>query len=1605
MAENEKSSHIESLFIISHREGNSYSLSSLLDCLPVKPAVPTLILTEQDLPASMDDRNIHILTPGNKMDFSVQTTILSHGNSVLSLSGGKVHSSDNLNPKKSALDHLLGNVSLNSTRKIALYFLSEEHENPEALYALADKETLIMHFLLEQEAQWASEMEACSCYWGITPEKALKMVNRFLDEEMDSSKSGLQNQAEPFMENIFQLVYQHTHQDFSQYKRNTLYRRIDRRISSLKLSSVEEYLEILKNDPREIEKLHREFLIGVTHFFRDTSAFEYIRKKTLPQLLKDKDLKHLRLWVPACSSGEEVYTWAMLLKEYRDSHRPDLSLQIFGSDIDQKALEKAREGLYPAAIEKDVPDSFLKTCFIREGDSYRVKKEIREMIVFAEQNLLQDPPYSRVNIISCRNLLIYLSKGLQEQVLTLFHYALSPKGLLCLGNSETLGPMSYLFKEESRKVKIFHKIENQNVNGAVWNLNNSYDKRNKQAQELKPAAQLRDLAEKKLLMEYTPPAVLISQNGDILYIQGTAGRYLEFPTGELSRNIIRTAREGIKIALANAIRKARLNNEVTQHKNLRIKLENGEEYLNLEVSPVEEDRDSGLLMVIFKPGFSHEEEEEFSEHHKNTNATILELEKELSATQEYLQSTIEELETTNEELKSSNEEAQSNNEELQSANEELETSREELQSVNEELQESNQTLQQKIDELSKTNNDINNLLASTQIATLFLDKQMRIFRFTPSTSRIMDLMDSDIGRPVSQFSNKLDYMNMVKDARQVLENLVPKELDVQSHDGRSFWMRMIPYRTQSDSIEGVVVTFTDITEKRKQEEELKLYREHLEELVEEKTGRLADSEQKYRSLYEYAPLAYQALDTEGKITDVNPAWVKHLGYTHKEVLGKWFGDFLESSSRERFKQDFSSFLLRGYLKESLFRIRKKNGSLILISVDGNVSYGEDRKPRQVFCTFTDITESKAYEQELIIKNKALEESLNGFDIVDQNGAFVYANRAYAQMWGYNNPTEVLKSSPADHCQDPDIPQKIIRKLQKDGKADLIFKAKRKDGSLFDVRMMAVLYEDRQGKEMYMGTSLDITEQEEARKRLKESEEKYRLLVENQTDLIVKLDNSNHYIFVSQSFCRTFGVKEQEILGTSFYPEMEQEDEGNHTKALEDLSHPPYTSYQEERLKTSHGWRWFSWLYKADLQEDGSIREILKIGRDITDRKQAELALQESEKRHRMISSLSSDYSYSVKVDKKGKLSGEWHFGAFEKLTGYDPEEIWEGNTLAKLMHPDDREKLEERGILLQQGKTASVESRIICKNGDIRWIRDTGMPEWNDEENRVVRILGAAKDITEQKQFEEELKQRNMELSRAMQELKEAQEKLLHQERLAAMGQFSAGIAHDFNNILTGVLGTAEILSLDPKLSKAQQDHVQTILQSGERAAQLVRQIMDYSRKSIRKVKNLNMRQTLQDTLKIIRSGITEQYRIKLDCSKFNGNFIKADQTQIEQLIVNLVMNARDAIEGSGEIKISLKNRHFKKPGKCRICNEPILGDFIEIQVKDNGQGMNEETLQSIFEPFFTTKGIGRGSGLGLSQVYGIVVQYQGHIQLDSLPGKGTTISILLPESPACDSP
>ena len=700
------------------------------------------------------------------------------------------------------------------------------------------------------------------------------------------------------LQKIFILIRSQTGHDFSYYKQNTILRRIERRMAVNQISGLPAYVRYMQDDPREAVILFKELLIGVTNFFRDKEAFEALRDKVIPRLFENRSPDNpLRIWVPGCSTGEEAYSIAILCQDFMGTAGKNLSVQMFATDIDNAAIESARLGLYPNSIAADVPPDYLARFFTRENGSFRMKKEIRDKVVFALQNVITDPPFSKIDLISCRNLLIYLGPELQKRVLPLFHYSLKNEGFLFLGTSETIGEFSDYFSIVDRKGKLFKRKETNLIRGNILDFHapTTTDRR-VDAQVLRHVGPMRttnyrDVAERIIRESYGPTGVIINEKNEVLYIHGRAGKYLEPPSGQFTGDILAMAREGLRLELATAIRKVGVLKTEISTPHIRVKTNGEDQLITLVVKPITQPPSmEGTLLVIFEDlplevnaGSQPTTDVSIdSEPHSR----IQQLEQELRSTKEYLQTTIEELETANEELKSTNEELQSSNEELQSTNEELETSKEELQSINEELTTVNSELQQKIDQLSKTSSDLNNLLSSTQIGTIFLDMSLNIQRFTPTMSDIINLIPTDVGRPVSHIVTKMGYQGLVKDAKGVLKTLVPREMEIQTEDNRWFFMRILPYRTIENMIDGVVITFVDITEHREMQEKLQ------QEIVEREK-----SEQKIKMTLSYAenivntvrePLL--VLDGDMHVVSVNQSFYRMFGVTPEETEGNLLYD-------------------------------------------------------------------------------------------------------------------------------------------------------------------------------------------------------------------------------------------------------------------------------------------------------------------------------------------------------------------------------------------------------------------------------------------------------------------------------------------------------------------------------------------------------------------------------------------------------------------------------------------------------------------------------------------------------------------------------------------
>jgi two-component system CheB/CheR fusion protein len=670
------------------------------------------------------------------------------------------------------------------------------------------------------------------------PGKILAYVDRIQLGAHADTEGEVEPEDVASLDKAIDLLRAQTRHDFSLYKKSTISRRIERRMGLHQLARIGDYLRYLRENPQESELLFNELLIGVTSFFRDAAVWEQLKNHVLPEMLASHpDGAVLRAWMPGCSAGEEAYSLAMIFKEALEVAKPaqSYSLQIFASDLDKNAIATGRAGKYPRSIAADVSEARLKRFFVEDAGSYRVCNEIREMVVFAEQNIIVDPPFTKIDLLSCRNLLIYLEAELQVKLIQLFHYSLNPGGFLVLGSAEWVGASTVLFSPVSGKSRIYRRLDAParalpidfpaafGRTRSKWGAGAALE-----LGESPPAPNLQSLVEKMVLQRYAPAAVLVTDQAEMLYFSGKTGKYLEPATGKPTLNLFAMAREGLSQALNEAFHRAIRERAEAVLKNVKVAGDRAAQYVDVVVHPLQEPAAlQGMVLIVFNDVVTpHRRKSRVAADEMTAEGAHVEaLMHELQQSRDEARSKREEMQTAQEELKSTNEELQSTNEELQSTIEELNTSKEEMQSMNEELQ-------TKVAELSRASNDMKNLLESTEIATLFLDDALNVRRFTARTAQIIKLIPADTGRPVSDIVTALDYPDIASDAREVLRTLVFRERDVPTLDGRWFRVRTMPYRTQENRIDGLVITFLNITANKKMEEELRATQARCQTLME-----------------------------------------------------------------------------------------------------------------------------------------------------------------------------------------------------------------------------------------------------------------------------------------------------------------------------------------------------------------------------------------------------------------------------------------------------------------------------------------------------------------------------------------------------------------------------------------------------------------------------------------------------------------------------------------------------------------------------------------------------------------------------------------------------
>jgi two-component system CheB/CheR fusion protein len=1246
---------------------------------------------------------------------------------------------------------------------------------------------------------------------------------------------------------ILALLRSSTGVDFRLYRRSTIQRRLSRRMVLNKIDREEDYADFLKNNPGEVRALYDDMLITVTGFFRDPESFEALKTRVFPELLRGrKSGLPIRIWVPGCATGEEVYSTAIALFECFDDAAATPRVQIFATDISDSAIEKSRAGVYLENAMEGVSPDRLRRFFVLWNGGYQISKTIRDVCVFSRQDVTSDPPFSNLDLLSCRNLLIYLEPTLQKRIIPLFHYALKPTGYLMLGNAETLGSFSDLFVPIDSVHRIFVKkpgsprqVLDFGRQPAAPDASTAEEPGQTEPREL-TVQELHKEADRLVLSRFTPAGVIVNDGLDVVQFRGHVGPYLEPASGSASFNVLKMAREGLAAELRSAVARARKTGAPARTGDLRVRSNGKIHRVRLEVLPIRGGAMTGRhYVVLFEPvepgggrsAAARAPDRRGPRRRGEREDEVSRLEQELTATKDYLQSIIEGQEASNEELKSANEEILSSNEELQSTNEELETAKEELQSANEELSTVNEELQNRNAELLLLHNDLSNLLSAINIPIVVLGMGGRIRRFTPPAQKLLNLIPTDVGRPLRDIQPNLDLPDLDGVVKRVIDTVAATEIQLQDKDGRWHLMRVLPYWTADKRIDGAVMAFVDIDPIQKSLQEVSRARAYSEALIETVRDSLI------------------VLDDEMRIRTVNPAFCATFQTSPPEVEGRplfdlsdWrpkADDFLElvrdlRSSTEGFRT--------AEIEIDFQRFGRKT---LLVNARRMELPGEERP--LTLLAIDDITERRLAEAQLRASEaryrQLFETAREGILIVDAaTGALLDANPFLVTLVGYE-PVELLGKAPWElpFAAEPEAMRIGFQELAANGfafEADLELRSK--SGRTINVESISsVYYSGAQKVAQY--NLRDITARRELEGETRRQKDFTGRIVDSSLDGILAFGLDFRVLVWNLAMERIFGVRRQEAVGRDVFEVL-----------------PFFQSIGEKE-----------YLVRAMAGENV----------------------------------VSGDRPYVSERGREGFFEGH-----------YSP---------------------------------------------------------LRDEEGKVIGGVGAIREITSRKQFEDHLRQ---------------------VQKLKSLGTLSGGIAHDFNNLLNIISAYTALLEKGDGAKAPTQ--LEAINKAVERGAALVRQLLTFARKSEVQFEKVNPNEVVEELTKLLRETFPKKYQLEVELAA-RLPAISADPNQIHQALLNLCVNARDAMPGGGVLRV--KTRLAEGSEVRRRFSEAPDTAYVVFSVVDSGAGMDETTRTRLFEPFFTTKAKGRGAGLGLALVYGIVKSHLGFVDVETQLGKGSEFLVYLP--------
>lgn len=1028
---------------------------------------------------------------------------------------------------------------------------------------------------------------------------------------------------------VCEVLLHATGHNFSHYKSTTIIRRTVRRIQVLRLTNAKDYVERLRNDREEANRLFTELLINVTAFFRDPEAFTALAKEVLPKLFADgRGAEPVRVWVPGCASGEEAYTLGMLLLEHSDGASEAPQVQIFATDIDENALEVARQGFYPQDIAQQIAPERLRRFFVKRGQRYQVHKALRELVVFSNHNLINDPPFLRLDLISCRNLLIYLGAHLQNRLFPLFHYALRPGGFLFLGPSETLSGHKELF----RAIDVKHRISQRLATAVRTSPVLEHRVGGFPSARAYPSTggggepDAVALMQRVLLEDFAPRAVLVNEEGQVLAASGNLDKYLAVTSGAFQNNVTRLVRDGLRVALRAALSESLRHRRKVVQGGLSLRTSEGVERVTMTVQPVPQaGYDDQLFMVVFQDdGSSAASDLEAAGAPGEVAASLIEqLERDLASTREDLEKTVQDLESANEELKSSNEELLSMNEELQSANEELEISKEDLQSAN--------------DALIGSNNDLENLLASTRIATLFLDEEMTVRRATPAVADVFNLLPRDVGRPLAHFTHKAKLMPPFPPIRLIYTSERPMEDEVEMLDGSWHVRRVFPYRNPQGAFDGAVVTFIDVTERKRYEERLR-YQLNL-----------------VRSLTDNATTAIFVMDREGVCTFANPAALEMTGYSREELVGHVLHDkvhYLRPDGSPYPKDECPidrALPERQQPRDHEDLFVRKDGVFFPVVCNATV-VSESGAPESTVIEVRDVTQARQWaealrESEARLRKAAAEAESGrsqlaavisamsqGVLLVSAGGDLVRMNQAAREMYGFSQATDLpammreLESMLEVRDQDGTLVEVMnrpsYRTLAGEEVTNVEMRMRRHDGhkDAFVGLFSGALVRSEDGATQFAVLSINnVTDRVEAERAfartLRQREQELRTLTDNTPLMLTRMDRSYRHVFANATAEAVTGFPRDQLIGRTsrelgMPPDLCDLWEGALARVFETAE----TQVVDFSFAPKGERRHFMSRLVPEFDADGRVAFVVGVSQDRTAEKLAEASLYEAGRR-------------------------------------------------------------------------------------------------------------------------------------------------------------------------------------------------------------------------------------------------------------------------------------------------------------------------------------------------------------------------------------------------------